>query len=149
MIAAVPLGVAAEVRAATSRLYDYFAAFDARLAALLAEQAAGVCHFHVLVGGDGEVLGRFNLVDVAGGEAELGFRVAERAAGRGIATGGVRRILVLARDDYGLRRLTADAAIDNAGSRGVLRATGFVPAGPIDLHGRPALRHTRDLTIVI
>ncbi|GAA3041315.1 hypothetical protein GCM10020229_60600 [Kitasatospora albolonga] len=31
----------------------------------------------------GAVLGRFNLVDVADGEAELGYRVAEGAAGRG------------------------------------------------------------------
>lgn len=62
---------------------DYFARFDERHRALLAEQKAGVCCFHVLVGAEGEVLGRVNLVDVADGSAELGYRIAERAAGRG------------------------------------------------------------------
>jgi len=49
----------------------YFAEFDIRHAHLLAEQAAGQHHFHVLVDDDGAVLGRFNLVDVADGSAEL------------------------------------------------------------------------------
>lgn len=62
---------------------DYFVRFDERHRALLAEQAAGVCYFHVLVGADDEVLGRVNLVDVAEGGAELGYRIAERATGRG------------------------------------------------------------------
>ena len=123
----------------------YFADFDARHAALLAEQEAGVCHFHVLVGQDGAVLGRFNLVDVAGGVAELGFRVAERVAGRGVATGGVRRVCALARTDYGLTRLVAEAARDNAGSLGVLRRTGFQPAGEVVRAGGPDLRFTLDL----
>ncbi len=35
---------------------DYFAHFEERIHALLAEQEAGVCHFHVLVGTGGEVL---------------------------------------------------------------------------------------------
>jgi len=65
---------------------DYFASFGARHRALLAEQSAGTCYFHVLVDGDGEVVGRVNLVDLADGSAELGDRIAERAAGRGLAT---------------------------------------------------------------
>lgn len=124
----------------------YFADFAARHAALLEEQAAGVCHFHVLVDPVGAVLARVNLVDVADGGAELGFRVAERVAGRGVATTAVRRVCVLARDEYGLRRLIADAARDNAGSRKVLRRTGFEPVGEVMLAGRPGIRHVRDLT---
>ena len=120
----------------------YFADFTARHAALLAEQEAGVCHFHVLVGEDGAVLGRFNLVDAADGVAELGFRVAERAAGRGVATDGVRRVCTLARTDYGLTRLVAEAARDNPGSLAVLRRTGF---RPVDEAGRTDLRFTLDL----
>jgi ribosomal-protein-alanine N-acetyltransferase len=46
----------------------------------------------VLVGDGGEVLGRFNLVDVEDGSAELGYRVAEHAAGQGLATAAVRGI---------------------------------------------------------
>jgi ribosomal-protein-alanine N-acetyltransferase len=123
----------------------YFAAFPARHAALLAEQDAGVCHFHVLVDEEGAVLGRFNLVDVAAGAAELGFRVAEGAAGRGVATDGVHRTCALAASDYGLDRLIADAARDNPGSLGVLRRTGFRPVGEVTLAGAPGIRHVRDL----
>ncbi|MFI6265749.1 GNAT family N-acetyltransferase [Micromonospora sp. NPDC051006] len=133
-------------RSVPDRGDDYFTGFAARHAALLAEQSAGLIHFHVLVDDDGAVLGRFNLVDVADGGAELGFRVAERATGRGVATGGVRRVCDLARDEYGLRRLVASAAVENAGSLGVLRRTGFTPVGDVVLDGRPGLRHLRELT---
>ncbi|TDB81543.1 MULTISPECIES: GNAT family N-acetyltransferase [unclassified Micromonospora] len=123
----------------------YFAGFDARHAALLAEQATGGCHFHVMVDDDGAVLGRFNLVDVVDGGAELGYRVAERAAGRGLATAGVRQVCDLARDEYGLTRLTAVTTLDNPGSLAVLRRTGFTPVGELLLDGRPGLRHVREL----
>ena len=115
----------------------YFADFRARHVALLAEQASGLCHFHVMVDDDGEVLGRFNLVDVAAGGAELGFRVAERVAGQGIAKAGVREICELARERYGLQRLFASAALDNPGSLAVLRRTGFTALGPVPLSDRP------------
>ncbi|MEU6021152.1 GNAT family N-acetyltransferase [Micromonospora sp. NPDC048871] len=123
---------------------DYFATFADRHAALLAEQATGRCHFHVLVD-QGEVLGRFNLVDVAAGEAELGYRVAQRAAGRGVATDGVRRVAALARQAYGLRRLTAVTTLDNSASLAVLRRTGFTPTGEVSIDGRPGLRHVLSL----
>jgi ribosomal-protein-alanine N-acetyltransferase len=60
--------------------YDHF---TERYNALLAAQEAGTCVFHVLVGEDGTVLGRFNLVDLEDGSAELGYRVAQQVAGRG------------------------------------------------------------------
>ncbi|KKJ99589.1 GNAT family N-acetyltransferase [Micromonospora sp. HK10] len=132
-------------RSVPDRGDDYFAEFDARHAALLAEQATGACHFHLLVDDDGTVLGRFNLVDVADGSAELGYRVAERAAGRGLAQQGVRRLGELARDRYGLHRLVASAALANPASLAVLRRTGFVPVEEILLVGQPALRHVLDL----
>ncbi|TCB94474.1 N-acetyltransferase [Micromonospora zingiberis] len=127
-------------RSVPDRGDDYFAEFTDRHAALLAEQATGRCHFHVLVD-QGEVLGRFNLVDVAEGAAELGYRVAQRAAGHGLATDGVRRVATLARQAYGLRRLTAVTTLDNPASLAVLRRTGFTPAGAVSLDGRPGLRH--------
>lgn len=126
----------------------YFADFAARHAALLDEQERGSCHFHVLTD-DGAVLGRFNLVDVADGSAELGYRVAENAAGRGLAQRGVRAVRDLARDEYGLRRLVASAALANPASLAVLRRTGFVPAGEVELGGVPCLRHALDLTAQI
>ncbi|MFI7541668.1 GNAT family N-acetyltransferase [Actinoplanes sp. NPDC049599] len=132
-------------RSVPDRGDDYFATFPDRHAALLAEQDAGDCHFHVLIDEDGAVVARLNLVDVADGQAELGFRVAQRAAGRGVATAGVRQICALARTGYGLRRLIADADRDNAGSLTVLRRTGFRPVGAVLLAGRPGIRHRRDL----
>ncbi|MFU8853741.1 GNAT family N-acetyltransferase [Micromonospora sp. SL1-18] len=133
-------------RSVPDRGDDYFTGFAAQHAARLAEQAAGACHFHVLVDDDGTVLGRFNLVDVADGSAELGYRVAERATGRGLAQDGVRRVCDLARDEYGLRRLVASAALANPASLAVLRRTGFLPVGEVQLNGQPGLRHVRDLT---
>ncbi|MEU9253077.1 GNAT family N-acetyltransferase [Streptomyces sp. NPDC048270] len=123
----------------------YFVRFGERHAALLAEQAAGLHHFHVLVGEGGEVLGRFNLVDVADGSAELGYRMAERAAGRGLATAAVGEVCALAAAEYGLTSLRAVTTLDNAGSRAVLERAGFTPAGEIEVDGRPGLRFVRAL----
>ncbi|MYX39358.1 MULTISPECIES: GNAT family N-acetyltransferase [Streptomycetaceae] len=124
---------------------DYFAHFDARHQALLAEQDTGFCHFHVLVGADDEVLGRVNLVDVTDGSAELGYRIAESAAGRGLATAAVHEVCARAAGEYGLATLRAVTTLDNAGSRTVLSRTGFVPVGTVELSGRPGLRFVRDL----
>ncbi|MFJ7197417.1 MULTISPECIES: GNAT family N-acetyltransferase [unclassified Streptomyces] len=122
----------------------YFTDFDARLAALLAEQTAGLCHFHVLVDTEGEVLGRFNLVDVADGSADLGFRMAEKAARRGLATATVLHLCTLAATEYALTTLRAAAALDNTASRTVLTRTGFVPTGEeVQLSGRPGLVYVR------
>ncbi|MEU6819122.1 GNAT family N-acetyltransferase [Streptomyces atriruber] len=115
----------------------YFRDFDTRHRALLDEQATGACFFHVVVDGDGEILGRVNLVDVADGGAELGYRIAEQAAGRGLATWAVREISGLAVTAYGLTALRAGTTLDNPGSRTVLARAGFVPVGDIQLDGRP------------
>ncbi|MFD9406464.1 GNAT family N-acetyltransferase [Streptomyces sp. NPDC059989] len=123
----------------------YFAHFDARHAELLAEQAAGLHFFHVLVGDGGEILGRVNLVDVADGSAELGYRIAERAAGRGLATAAVREACVLAARGYGLTELRAVTTLDNAASLAVLARTGFTPGEEFVLDGRPGRRFVRDL----
>ncbi|MEV6868080.1 GNAT family N-acetyltransferase [Streptosporangium subroseum] len=124
---------------------DYFARFGARHTELLAEQAAGLHHFHVLVDDKGWVLGRVNLVDVADGTAELGYRIAEAAAGRGLATSAVHQVCALAAAEYGLITLRAATTLDNAGSRAVLARTGFVPTGEAVFDGRPGLRYERNL----
>ncbi|BCJ76109.1 hypothetical protein CS0771_56530 [Catellatospora sp. IY07-71] len=124
----------------------YFTEFAARHAALLAEQDAGLCHFHLLVDAGGAVLGRINLVDVADGAAELGYRIARAAAGRGLATAGVARVCELAAGDYGLTSLRAVTTLDNTGSRAVLARSGFTPTAEIVLDGRPGLTYVRDLT---
>ncbi|MEU8760827.1 GNAT family N-acetyltransferase [Streptomyces sp. NPDC048659] len=111
----------------------YFDAFEDRHRALLDEQEEGGIAFHVLVGDGGEILGRFNLVDVTGGSAELGYRLAEKATGRGLATGAVRELCRLAREEYGLSRLTAATTLGNGPSRAVLARVGFGAVGSVRL----------------
>lgn len=126
---------------------DYFTHFEKRHEALLAEQATGACHFHVLIGDGAEVVGRVNLVDVANGTAELGFRIAKKAAGQGLATASVRAISRLAATTYRLTTLHADAAVANTGSQKVLTRTGFQPTGEkVTLNGQPGLRYLLHLT---
>ena len=71
--------------------------------ALLAEQETGVCVLHVLVDEDETVVGRFNLYDLVDGTAEIGYRVAQRISGRGVATSGLRNLCRIAGEDYGPR----------------------------------------------
>jgi [ribosomal protein S5]-alanine N-acetyltransferase len=132
-------------RSISDRGDDYFTGFDEGYAELLADQAAGQVYFHVLTDDDASVLGRFNLYAVADGTAEVGYRVAERAGGRGLAKLGVRLLCARARDDHGLKRLTAAASKDNPASLAVLRATGFIPDGELMVGGRPGVQHHLDL----
>jgi len=111
---------------------DFFAQFTDRYNALLAEQEAGICACYVLVAEDGSVLGRFNLVDIEDHTAELGYRVAQHVAGRGVATAAVRELCQLAAARHGLRTLRAAAASQNVASQKVLAKAGFVPVGPAD-----------------
>lgn len=127
---------------------DYFARFTDRYEDLLAEQEAGICAFHVLVAEDGSVLGRFNLVDIQDRSAELGYRVAQHATGRGVATGAVRELCRLATAHYGLRTLRAATADQNAASQRVLTKAGFAPVGPVDpahIGGKSGIWFQRDL----
>ena len=127
---------------------EFFEQFSERHSALLAEQEAGIGAFHVLVAEDGAVLGRFNLVFVEDGTAELGYRVAQHAAGRGVATATVRDLCRLAAARYGLRTLRAATTHDNAASQKVLTRAGFVPVGPADpadIGGKPGTWYQRDL----
>ncbi|MDQ0775377.1 ribosomal-protein-alanine N-acetyltransferase [Streptomyces aurantiacus] len=127
---------------------DFFDRFTDRYDAALAEQEAGVCAFYVLVTEDGSVLGRFNLYDLEDGTARLGYRVAEQAAGRGVATSAVRELCRTAPAVHGLHTLRATTSHDNAASRKVLAKAGFVPVGPAapaDLGGTSGTWYQRDL----
>jgi len=125
---------------------EFFDQFTERHNALLAEQAAGICAYYVLVGEDGSVLGRFNLYGIADGTAALGYRVAQDVAGRGVATAGVRELCQLAAAQYGLRTLRAETSHENVASQKVLTKAGFVPVGPAQPGGRPGTRYQRDLS---
>jgi ribosomal-protein-alanine N-acetyltransferase len=128
---------------------EFFEQFAGQHSAMLAEQEAGAGAYYVLVDGDGSVLGRFNLYRFADGTAELGYRVAQHAAGRGLATAAVRELCALAAARHGLRTLRAATSSDNIASQKVLAKNGFVSAGPADpghIGGKDGTWYQRDLT---
>jgi ribosomal-protein-alanine N-acetyltransferase len=111
---------------------EFFDQFSQRHSALLAEQDAGAGAYYVLVADDGSVLGRFNLFFTSDGTANLGYRVAQHVAGRGVATAAVGELCGLAATRHGLRILRAATSSQNAASQRVLAKSGFVPVGPAD-----------------
>jgi ribosomal-protein-alanine N-acetyltransferase len=126
---------------------DYFAQFTPRYDALLADQATGLCAFYLVVEDD-SVLGRFNLDRFSGGTAELGYRVAQSAAGRGLASRTVQDLCLLAASRHRLHTLRAAASHQNVASQHVLLNAGFVPTGPADpgeLGGKQGTWYQRDL----
>jgi len=124
---------------------EFYDHFTEQYNLTLAEQEAGTCIFHVLVGEDGKVLGRFNLYRLEDGTAEVGYRVAQHVAGRGVATAAVQELCRLGAGQYGLRMLKAATTDDNVASQKVLTKAGFVPAGPAEPGGRPGTWYQRDL----
>jgi ribosomal-protein-alanine N-acetyltransferase len=127
---------------------EFFDQFADRLGALLAEQEAGIGAFYVLVADDGSILGRFNLIFSEDGTAEVGYRVAQDVAGRGVATATVRELCQLAATRHSLRTLRAATSLENAASQKVLTKAGFVPAGPADpahVGGKPGTWYQRSL----
>ena len=128
---------------------DYFDQFTDQLRVMLDEQEAGAGIYYVLLAEDGSVLGRFNLFRVQDGIAELGYRIAQDVAGRGVATATVLEICRLAADQHGLHTLRAATSYQNVASQRVLAKAGFVPAGPADpahIGGQPGSWYQRDLT---
>jgi len=110
---------------------------------LLAGQETGAGAYYVLVAEDGPVLGRFNLYRLKDGTADLGYRVAQHVAGRGVATAAVQELGRLAR--HGLRTLLAATSGENAASQRMLANAGFVPAGPAGIGGKQGTWYQRDL----
>ncbi len=129
---------------------EYFDQFEARHRELLAEQQAGTGASYVLVDDDGAVLGRFNLYRVKDGTAEVGYRVAQRVAGRGFATAALRELCRLAASRHGLHTLKAATSDQNVASQRVLIKAGFVlaePADPAEIGGKQGSWYRRGLTV--
>lgn len=127
-------------RSGTGRGDEFYERFPERYRALLDEQDAGTAFFFVLVDRTGAVVGRFNLYDPEDGTAEVGYRVAERVAGRGVATEALSELCQRAAEDHGLRTLTAEVSTGNVASQRVLEKTGFELTGRGVVAGKPALR---------
>lgn len=125
---------------------DFFDHFADRMAESLAEQRTGGCAYFVLVDDDGSILGRFNLRGITDRSAVLGYRVAERVAGRGVATAGVDQLCRDAADAWGLHVVRAATSDANLASHRVLTKAGFVQVGradPAELGGKPGRWYER------
>lgn len=80
----------------------------------------------------GVLVGRANLTKVRRAHfhsAELGYRIAQSAGGRGLASEAVRQVLALAFGEHGLVRVEATARPENEGSIRVLQKNGFTLFG--------------------
>jgi ribosomal-protein-alanine N-acetyltransferase len=108
---------------------DYFEHFDDQLAARVVENQEGTSLFFVVVDTNGEVLARVNISDIDQPTlTELGYRVAEHAQGRGIATQGVITALDIAAT-RGVKTVRARVPVANLASRRVLEHCGFDQTG--------------------
>ncbi|WIM95526.1 GNAT family N-acetyltransferase [Actinoplanes oblitus] len=82
---------------------------------------------HVILD-EGRIAGRINLNSIIRGpfqSASLGYWVAERHAGRGLASAAVAEVLRLAFTEYGLHRVEAGTLLHNERSQRVLLKNGF------------------------
>jgi ribosomal-protein-alanine N-acetyltransferase len=125
---------------------DFYEHFAEQFRGFLAEQESGARVYHVLVDDDETVVGRFNLYNVVDGSAEVGYRVAQRVSGQGVATFGLQSLCRMAHEEYGLRTLTAAASNENVASQRVLAKAGFVAMGVVETDGRPGARY--ELTLM-
>jgi ribosomal-protein-alanine N-acetyltransferase len=126
-------------RSITDRGDEFYATLPELHRAELTEQEAGRSVFSVLVDDDGSIVGRFNLRDLEAGAARVGYRVAERVTGQGVATSALRELCQRAAANYGLKVLNAEAADANLASQRVLEKAGFRPVGRCVVGGQPGL----------
>lgn len=69
-------------------------------------------------------------IDLNHGLGEIGIMIGDRAAwGRGVATAAIARLAEIARDELGLRKLTAGCYASNLGSQKAFERAGFVVEG--------------------
>jgi ribosomal-protein-alanine N-acetyltransferase len=117
-----------------ARPADYYSADGVRAAIATAcrEADEDKGYQYLLRDSAGVLVGRVNLSRVRRAHfhsAELGYRVAEAAQGRGVAREGVRQVLALAFGELKLLRIEATARDGNAGSARVLLRNGFSAFG--------------------
>jgi len=86
--------------------------------------------FAILAGN--RIAGTVTLSNIVRGpfqSATLGYWVAERLGGRGLATHAVQEVVAIAFEELRLHRLQAATLIDNVASQRVLEKNGFEPIG--------------------
>ncbi len=124
---------------------SFFEEYSQRHRALLTEQETGGSAYYVLVDDHGAVVGRFNLYDIGDGTATVGYRIAERWSGQGVATSGLRTLCGIAREQLTLSTLTATTSNENVASQRVLLKAGFAYVAPTEVAGRRGMLFAIDL----
>lgn len=87
---------------------------------------------HVVLAASGEVAGRITLDGITRGAFQscgMGYWVAERHKGQGLATRAVAEMVRRAFEDLGLHRVEAGTLLHNARSQRVLEKNGFTSYG--------------------
>lgn len=131
----------ATINARPASFYDTGGVEEA-IALALEDARAGRGYQYLLKDGDGSIVGRVNLGAVRRAHfhsAQLGYRIAQSACGKGYAGEAVRQVLELAFGELGLARIEADCRLENTASRRVLLRHGFEQFGhsrrSFELHG--------------
>ena len=104
----------------TYRQYDSFVCAQEDV---LQEQADGDIAFYVIYQQD-KLVGRVNLRDIRNNNASLGYRICQSAAGKGIATFAVKKIIDIA-TQMGLKQIHAVVSETNYASEKILRKNEF------------------------
>jgi ribosomal-protein-alanine N-acetyltransferase len=87
---------------------------------------------HVVLGEDGDVIGRTTLSGIVRGALQscsVGCWIAQASGGRGAGTAALTRMTRLAFGELGLHRVQAETLVDNVRSQRVLAKVGFTRYG--------------------
>lgn len=96
--------------------------------ALLDEMKDNTGAYYLAIKND-EVIGRFNFSFDGLNSAELGYRVAKKYAGSGVATFAINQLLPEVKNTLGVDRVKAKTASDNLASNKVLKKCSFEQIG--------------------
>ena len=118
----------------SSRGDDYYVPekYDNIIRDIIEEQNRGECFMYVIRGKTGTVIGRINFTSVKTGKpktAELGYRIGQADAGKGIATKAVQLALRFGKEEHGLEEVIAGTSAENIASQKVLEKNGFAFIG--------------------
>jgi len=109
-------------------VYNVFESFEQLMETFLYEQACGDHFMYLIRDVAGQMLGRINLFlegQKLPNQAELGYRIGEKAQGKGVASSAVHLILEKAFQDLQLETIVAGTSTLNIGSQQVLIKNGF------------------------
>lgn len=91
---------------------------------LLKEQQNGDC-FLYLIFEENKIVGRVNISEINGSCGEIGFRVAENHAGKGLTTEAVKMLINKAFKTHRLDQFVAKTTSENIASQSVIKNCGF------------------------